>query len=272
MPTSEADCLAALREAAERLGESPTKAGYEQLGLTPASATIIRVVGGWNEAKERAGLETAPSTGSRVGSKPDAVALPDGVAWEDLSVDQRWHYRNVERNTERTLQRRARLRSWANERKREEGCRSCGEDDPGCLDFHHRTAAEKRMALTEMITHGYGRETLRAEIAKCDVLCANCHRIEHAGPQDDDGTDHTDSRDALQAWLRTRKAAAGCSHCGETDPRCLVFHHVDEKEAAVSQLVANGRPRAEIEAELERCTVLCANCHRKEHFEPPSRD
>ena len=46
MTTTEQECLDALREAAERLGESPTKAAYEDLGLTPASATIIRVVGG----------------------------------------------------------------------------------------------------------------------------------------------------------------------------------------------------------------------------------
>lgn len=56
--TTETECLEALREAAERLGESPTKAEYEDLGLRPASATIIRAVGGWNEAKEKAGLDS----------------------------------------------------------------------------------------------------------------------------------------------------------------------------------------------------------------------
>ncbi len=65
MTTAE-ECLEALREAAERLGESPTKAQYEELGLTPASATIIRTCGGWNDAKEKAGLETSHSRGSRV--------------------------------------------------------------------------------------------------------------------------------------------------------------------------------------------------------------
>ncbi len=106
MPTTEAECIDALREAAERLGESPTKAQYEELGLTPASATILRQIGSWNEAKERAGLETNVSRGSRVASKPDEVDLPDHLVWEELSVDQRWHYRNREWNTERTLRRR----------------------------------------------------------------------------------------------------------------------------------------------------------------------
>jgi hypothetical protein len=184
MPTTEAECLDALREAAERLGESPTKAAYEDLGLTPASATIIRVVGGWNDAKEKAGLETAPSTGSRTKPKPDDVTLSDGMVWEELSVDQRWHYRNVEWNTERTLGRRARLRSWANDRKRKRGCQSCGETDPACLDFHHPDEESKEMAVTDLITYGHGRKRLREEMAKCDVLCANCHRKEQFEPPD----------------------------------------------------------------------------------------
>jgi hypothetical protein len=86
---TEAECIEALREAARRLGESPTKAGYEELELRPASATIIRHLGGWNAAKEAAGLTTNPSTGPRVGEKPDDVDLPAGVSWSDLSVDQR---------------------------------------------------------------------------------------------------------------------------------------------------------------------------------------
>ena len=37
------------------------------------------------------------------------------------------------------------------------------------------------MTICEMVTHGYSTEKLRAEMAKCDLLCANCHRKEHYG-------------------------------------------------------------------------------------------
>jgi len=178
--TSEDDCIDALREAADRLGESPTKADYEDLGLTPASATIQRVMGGWNEAKEAAGLATNASTGTRVESKPDDVDLPDGLAWAELSQDQRWHYRNRAWNTERTLNRRARNRAWVYEQKRRSGgCVRCGEDDPACLDYHHRADTDKEMTVCEMVTYGYSKAKLRAEMDKCEVLCANCHRREH---------------------------------------------------------------------------------------------
>ncbi|MGM0388444.1 homing endonuclease associated repeat-containing protein [Natrinema limicola] len=83
MTTDEA-CLEALREAADRLGESPTKAQYEELGLRPASATIMEQLGGWNAAKERAGLETFDrgATGDQpVQPKPGWVDIPDDLEW-----------------------------------------------------------------------------------------------------------------------------------------------------------------------------------------------
>jgi len=263
MATTEAACLDALREAAERLGKSPTKAQYEELGLQPASATIIRQIGGWNEAKRRAGLETNASRGPRVGSKPDDVDLPEDTSWKELSVDQRWHYRNRERNTERTLQRRGRLRNWINETKGRTGCTRCRVDDPACLDYHHPEGTEKRMDIGTMVTYGYGKETLRSEMEACTVLCANCHRKEHA----------SEPTEALREWVYERKGArGGCSECSEQEVACLDFHHKsDKKTDTIARMVGDGRPRDAIREEIRKCTVLCANCHRKHHFVPPSR-
>ncbi len=259
--TTEDECLEALQEAAERLGESPTKAQYEELGLTPASATIIRTCGGWNDAKEMAGLETAASTGSRVEPKPDDVELPSDLVWEELSVDQRWHYRNVERNTKRSLQRRSRLRSWLNGIKRKRGCSRCDIDSAACLDFHHVDTATKEMAVGKMVTYGYGKERLREEIEKCTVLCANCHRKIH----------HIQPTQERRRWVHDRKCEIGCNRCTESTPACLDYHHdSDTKTANVTRLVADDRTKARIVAEIEQCTVLCANCHRREHYEPPT--
>jgi len=165
--------------AAERLGRSPTKADYESLGVTPSASTILRVVGGWNEAKRRAGLETNPSTGSRVKSKPDGVALPEGTDWEDLTQDQRWHYNHVEENTERTHKRRKRLRTWVNDQKADRGCAACGESDPVCLQFHHPDPESKTASVGAMISDSVPESEVRAEVEQCVVLCANCHRKEH---------------------------------------------------------------------------------------------
>jgi hypothetical protein len=258
MATTPEQCLDALREAADRLGESPSKTQYEDLGLQPASATIIRQVGGWNAAKEQAGLETATSTGSRVGTKPDDVDATD-EEWAAMSVDQRWHYRNREYNASRTRDRRARLRAWVNDRKSERGCRECGEDDPACLDLHHTDPGEKERAVGKLITYGYGKDRLREELEICEVLCANCHRREH----------RETATEGLRGWVHAHKATRGCLRCGVDDPVALDCHHEDEKEATVAELLADDRPWEEVRTEVARCTVLCANCHRCEHFVEP---
>ena len=55
-----------------------------------------------------------------------------------------------------------------------------------------------------------------------------------------------------------------CSQCGESDPRVLEFHHdKGEKENEVSRLIGRGASLDKLKAEIEKCTVLCANCHRK---------
>jgi hypothetical protein len=148
--------------------------------MKPAAATIIRVMGGWNAAKQQAGLDTNPSTGSRVSTQPAGVDLPDDVEWADLSANQRWHYTHVSKNTNRTLVRRARLRAWVYEYKREQcQCSRCGESHPACLDFHHQRPTEKHLSISKMVSNGYALSKIKAEIEICDVLCANCHRKEH---------------------------------------------------------------------------------------------
>ncbi|MCU4743177.1 homing endonuclease associated repeat-containing protein [Natronoglomus mannanivorans] len=178
--TTEEECLTALQRAADQLGESPTKAQYEELGMTPSASTILRVVGGWNAAKREVNLETEPSSGTRTAPKPEGLELPDDMEWDELSQDQRWHYKHAEWNTERSLRRRESHRAWANKlQRRRGGCTRCDETNPVCLDFHHVDEEEKEMAVGKMIAFGYAKERIEDEIEKCIVLCANCHRKEH---------------------------------------------------------------------------------------------
>lgn len=59
-------------------------------------------------------------------------------------------------------------------------CKKCGEDDPICLDFHHREPADKISTVREMALTKADNEKVLAEMAKCTILCANCHRKEHS--------------------------------------------------------------------------------------------
>jgi hypothetical protein len=55
-------------------------------------------------------------------------------------------------------------------------CVDCGQTDMRCLEFDH-VRGKKSNDISRMITIGYSWSTIAAEIAKCEVRCANCHRI-----------------------------------------------------------------------------------------------
>lgn len=181
MQTSEEDCITALRQAASELGESPTRAEYDQLGITPAGPTIQRRFGSWNDAKRAAGLETydqGVGPDPTPEPKPSGVELPEDVEWDSLSANQRWYYKNREYDIERREERRQELQSWVREQKvSSDGCERCGEDHPATLEYHH--PGEKFKSISMMVRDGHSRERMLDEMARCELLCANCHRKLH---------------------------------------------------------------------------------------------
>jgi hypothetical protein len=59
------------------------------------------------------------------------------------------------------------------------GCADCGlfqPDHPEIYDFDHRPGVMKEGKLSDLATKGTV-EAMIAETEKCDVVCANCHRI-----------------------------------------------------------------------------------------------
>lgn len=80
--------------------------------------------------------------------------------------------------------------------------------------------------------------------------------------------------------VRDYKAARGCLDCEEKDAVCLDLHHRDPSEKDVrlkSRRARTGNGYIairsitdlgydDIDRELKKCDVVCANCHRKRHF------
>ena len=57
-------------------------------------------------------------------------------------------------------------------------------------------------------------------------------------------------------------ASHSCAHCEETDVRCLEFNHLGNKKQNVSHMIGK-YSIAEILKEIDKCEILCSNCHRK---------
>jgi hypothetical protein len=61
-------------------------------------------------------------------------------------------------------------------------CQCCGYNKPipDVYEFHHTDPDQKDPNWTKMISNNWRLESMIEEIEKCVVLCANCHREEHA--------------------------------------------------------------------------------------------
>jgi uncharacterized coiled-coil DUF342 family protein len=79
---------------------------------------------------------------------------------------------------ERNRIKKKKLINFINEYKSQRNCERCGflgKDNPSSLDFHHIKKEDKKCNVSQLFT--YSEKKILQEIAKCKLLCGNCHRI-----------------------------------------------------------------------------------------------
>ncbi len=69
---------------------------------------------------------------------------------------------------------RQRLREFLLEYYSNHSCTDCGETDPVVLEFDHLRDKYKGIAI--MVNRALSLVRIKDEIAKCEVVCANCHK------------------------------------------------------------------------------------------------
>jgi len=76
-----------------------------------------------------------------------------------------------------------------------------------------------------------------------------------------------DRRRKIAVWLENYKSNLHCAKCGETTTVCLDFHHINSssKDRSLSLSIKWGWGKDRIKKEIEKCVILCSNCHRKLH-------
>ena len=72
-------------------------------------------------------------------------------------------------------------------------------------------------------------------------------------------------RERNKKFLQDYLSERGCVICGEQDSVALEFDHIDlsTKHKNISEMVKNNYSLNAILLEIEKCRVLCANCHRR---------
>lgn len=131
-------------------------------------------------------------------------------------------------------------------------CSRCPESDPRTFEFHH--PGEKVAGVPDLVARGASMKRVREEIARCELLCANCHRKHHGRPER--STRHDDRRRYNEWWDEIR-AGLQCARCGESDS--ITFEYCPPIRPLLRRLVARDR----VLKALETTVVLCANCRRK---------
>jgi hypothetical protein len=168
--------------------------------------------------------------------------------------------------------RRERLRNFLRDYLATHPCSDCGETDIVVLEFDH--VHGKQRNVSELLAGGVPQEVFEAEIARCDVVCVNCHRWRTASragwSRIRGGNDALRSRPRVKrniTWVYEQLASARCTDCGLADPLVLEYDHVGTKRANVMALAWNECSLATIAAEIAQCEVRCCNCHRRKTTE-----
>ena len=144
-------------------------------------------------------------------------------------------------------------------------CLHCGETNPIVLDYHHRDRGSKLFSIAGACSSRYNSrisiEQLKAEIDKCDILCANCHiKLGQSLPMSRRVRKLSATKDE---YLKSK--GNKCELCGVTDS--LEFHHRDPstKVMDIGTMVRSSASKEDFIAEMDKCQILCRNCHRIHH-------
>ena len=167
-------------------------------------------------------------------------------------------------------------------------CADCGgRFQPRQMEFDHRNPTQKKFTLCSGKAMLKSRAQLVHEAAKCDIVCANCHRLrsrrQHrqwlAGrtPSTAPRIDEHRNRWRYHADILDQLRSVPCADCGGRFAQCSMdFDHRDpsQKRRLVTRMINGSLER--MLAEVAKCDIVCANCHRLRTFErrncsPPER-
>ena len=213
----------------------------------------------------------------------DAVAhIPAVRGWRDQRPYNTSYYRrNRQREIDRVMTRQRVTLEFLRE-LRNVPCMDCGERfEPHQMDFDHRDPATKLFQITDSEAMLMRRDRLLAEIAKCDVVCSNCHaartytlQAARKALRRETGTlvstprrARQRDREATRRELITSLKDRPCLDCVRCfPPYVMQFDHRDPTQKKFVLSSSWLKATTTIVAEAAKCDIVCSNCHRHRTF------
>jgi len=126
-----------------------------------------------------------------------------------------------------------------------------------CMDFDHLDPNIKKWNINSIMNKG--TNTILSEIQKCELVCANCHRLRefHSNIKFYESSRYKSVWDRILKIIKIKSKP--CMDCGGQ------FHYsqmdFDHKNGKILE-VARMRYSPSVFDEIKKCELVCANCHR----------
>ena len=144
-------------------------------------------------------------------------------------------------------------------------CFICDETNPYVLGFHHKDPEKKSFKISDFKDQKISTKVLN-ELEKCELICHNCHYEIHSIERINNSSSNRfrKNKNIYLDWYGDKK----CQRCGYD--KCLdslEFHHLRDKKFMISRITKTNINdiRDFIQEEIDKCELLCSNCHKIEH-------
>ena len=102
--------------------------------------------------------------------------------------------------------------------------------------------------------------------SSCKVCARLYHKKAYTTKYSDAAKSRTNKRFLIaKKLINDHKSSRGCEICGEKELVCLDLHHLDPKQKDFHLAGNQNRSLVKIQEEIDKCIVVCRNCHAKIH-------
>lgn len=190
-------------------------------------------------------------------------SAPDGLTYscKDCRIEQSMKHYSKEKQNEDYH----RNMNFIIEVKKNGCCVDCGKNNWKVLEFDH-VIEPKKFNVSKPA--GRPLETIKKEIEKCELRCANCHRKRTLNKKQYDlsGKENLTSREKRKKIIYDYKINNNCYNCDEGNPKVLNFKHVKGKKKFKVTNGVYSKGKKKIRNEIKKCVLICANCQSLEQL------
>ena|ERR1035437_186664 len=137
-------------------------------------------------------------------------------------------------------------------------CIDCSESNKDCLVFDH--TVDKKVNIACILHCSW--EKILEELVKCELVCENCHLIrtrQRSAIKFNTNEKKIDNRNKKRQVI-LNYLGGKCIDCNNNNSDVLVFDHIDTKLYNIGSNILSSFES--IKSEIDKCELVCANCHR----------